>query len=429
MNEDLKVDEVYGITRDIPLNYVERESVDIKLLDNLSRRNHIVIFGSSKQGKTCLRKRCLDEDQCIVIQCLNNWGTYELNSAILKKAGYEIKLSSTKSVSGREKISASITGSLVAITSKITGSEEKEEKSESTSRTFDLEPEDPNDIISALESINFDKYIVLEDFHYLPVESQQNFSSSLKAFHESSNFCFIIVGVWLDENRLIVYNGDLTGRVISVNADNWEQNELEEVIDNGAELLNIHFTDRFKRELIDKCYDSVYIVQESCRIACKLQGIAETTTGTPPNIDINEETDVSEIIKGIVSQQDARYFSFLTKFSEGFQDTVLKMYGWLLYTILDANINILERGLNYRYIKDTLFDAHPRGNELNPGNLTKALKSISSLQAKKDIKPFILDYNESDRKLTIVDKGLYIWLDSKDPAELMELINIEDTYE
>jgi hypothetical protein len=98
---------------------------------------------------------------------------------------------------------------------------------------------------------HLNKYIVLEDFHYLSVETQKDFAVSLKAFHEQSSSCFIIVGVWLEENRLTVYNGDLTGRVISVNADKWSGEELEEVIHAGEALLNIQFSESFKQNLLE----------------------------------------------------------------------------------------------------------------------------------------------------------------------------------
>lgn len=52
------VDEVFGVSRDLPMNYVTRSDVDDKLIENLSRSAHIVIYGSSKQGKTSLRKFC-----------------------------------------------------------------------------------------------------------------------------------------------------------------------------------------------------------------------------------------------------------------------------------------------------------------------------------------------------------------------------------
>ena len=59
------LDEVYGISRDVPLNYIERESVDGAFRKNLRRGKHITIFGSSKQGKTCLRKHCLNISEYI----------------------------------------------------------------------------------------------------------------------------------------------------------------------------------------------------------------------------------------------------------------------------------------------------------------------------------------------------------------------------
>jgi len=63
------VDEVFGVSRNLPLNYVTRDTVDGKLIENLSRSSHIVICGSSKQGKTSLRKYCLRGTDYVVVSC------------------------------------------------------------------------------------------------------------------------------------------------------------------------------------------------------------------------------------------------------------------------------------------------------------------------------------------------------------------------
>lgn len=86
-----QLDDVYGISRDIPLNYVARDNVDEKFKNNLNRQKHITIFGSSKQGKTCLRKQCLKSEEYILVQCSNKWSLSDLNSNILKRAGYEFR--------------------------------------------------------------------------------------------------------------------------------------------------------------------------------------------------------------------------------------------------------------------------------------------------------------------------------------------------
>src|ERR1019366_8854251 len=82
------VDAVYGITRDIPLNYTPRPSVDELLIENLTREKHIIIYGSSKQGKTSLRKHCLKDTDYITVQCASRWTLEEILSNILKRAGF-----------------------------------------------------------------------------------------------------------------------------------------------------------------------------------------------------------------------------------------------------------------------------------------------------------------------------------------------------
>ena len=70
--EKKKIAHVFGVSRDLPLTYLERPYVDGKFLDNLTRDKHLVVYGGSKQGKTCLRKHCLESDDYIVVQCSNS---------------------------------------------------------------------------------------------------------------------------------------------------------------------------------------------------------------------------------------------------------------------------------------------------------------------------------------------------------------------
>ncbi len=420
-----KTNSVYGIARDFPLNYVERKEVDQKLIDNLTRDKHIVIYGSSKQGKTSLRKHCLQPDDYIMIQCSNRWSLVDIHSAILKGVGYQITQSVKKTAAGKHKVLASLEGGinlLNILKGTVTSELEENKSTETTLRNLELDPEDVNDIIASLKLIKFKKYIVLEDFHYLSTEAQKDFAVALKAFHEASEFCFIVIGVWLEENRLVVYNGDLTGRVIAVDADKWTWQELLKVIDDGANFLNISFTENFKSSLVQASYDSVYIVQEVCRKACIEEGINETQKQLRA---IGYNLDLSELVKSVVNQQSGRYTSFITQFAEGFQDTRLEMYKWLLYPILAADLRELQEGLSYAQIREVLQKHHPQKKELNPGNLTQALQSLASLQVKKDIKPIILDYDQTNRRLNVVDRGFFIWLANQDKKELLEAADLQ----
>jgi len=417
-----KASDVYGIGRDLPLNYVSRKSVDELLVSSLTRDKHLVIYGSSKQGKTSLRKHCLNESDYIVVHCSNKWSLSELHAAILKKVGFEITQSTTRTSTGRNKIVAAFKASLLGVGVEAAGEKERSLAEAVTKRPLELDPEDVNDIIKALEG--FSKYIVLEDFHYLPIETQKDFAVALKAFHEQSSLCFIVVGVWLEESRLTVYNGDLTGRVIGINADKWSNVELSEVIEAGEHLLNIRFTEPFKEELLSGCLDSVYIVQESCYQACAAQNIHFTQDA---QVEVGVGVDVQKIIREVVNQQTGRYNSFITQFAAGFQDTALQMYKWLLYPVLTATTEKLEEGLRYREMRDVLREHHPEGKALNLGNLTQALQATASLQVKKDIKPIVLDYDQTNLRLNVVDRGFLIWIENQDRKELLELADLPTT--
>jgi hypothetical protein len=414
-----KTSDVYGISRDQPLNYVSRKDIDEVLINNLTRDKHLVIYGSSKQGKTSLRKHCLKEEDYIVVHCSNKWSLADLHAAILKRVGFEVTQSTTRTATGKNKIIATIKANFMGTGAQASASREQSRSEATVTNPLELDPDDVNDIIKALQG--FDRYIVLEDFHYLPIETQKDFAVALKAFHEQSGLCFIIVGVWLEESRLTVYNGDLTGRVTAINADKWSQPELAEVISVGGTLLNIQFSDEFRDTLLKECLDSVYIVQEACYQACTKKGIHFTQDKF---ILIGEDLSPQDIIREVVNQQTGRYNSFITQFAAGFQDTSLQMYKWLLYPVLHADAASLERGLRYREMRDMLRLHHPEGTKLNLGNLTQALQATASLQVKKDIKPIVLDYDQTNLRLNVVDRGFLIWLENQDRKELLELAEL-----
>ncbi len=360
----------------------------------------------------------------INIQCLNHWKLTDIHLAILKKAGYQTTQSVKQTASGKQKVAASFEGivnffGLAGSKGTISSDTEQQKTTETLLENFDVDPDDVNDIIACWNAIKFQKYIVLEDFHYLDIDIQRDFAVVLKAFHEASKFCFIIIGVWLEENRLIVYNGDLTGRVIAVDADKWTSKELTQVIDEGAKLLNINFTEHFKTTVIKESYGSVYIVQEVCSQACDQEQVKETQSQFRT---IGGSLHVHHLIKSVVNQQNGRYMSFINQFSEGFQDTQLEMYKWILYPILSLGLKELQQGLTYARIREELQSCHPQGKNLNPGNLTQALKSTSSLQVKKGIKPIIIDYDQTNRRLNVVDRGFLIWLANQNIPELLAIV-------
>ncbi|MBA5247376.1 hypothetical protein H1R16_03770 [Marnyiella aurantia] len=410
--------DVFGIQREVPLNYVQREA-DTVFTDSLNRGHHIVIFGSSKQGKTCLRKKNLEDNEYITVHCDHRMDLYSLNVNILKQAGFTVQVSETKTINGKAKVKVGFGWDLFGKANFETEAE-GEKGNAKEYKPLELDPEDVNDVIKALKSMKFDKYIVIEDFHYLKDETQVDFAIELKAFHENSDITFIIVGVWLEENRLIALNGDLSGRIKSVNADEWTDENLMLLMQIGCDLLNIEIAEIYKKSLIEKSLNNVYIVQEVCYELCIENGVREQCE---EKIEINCG-NLDAIISKVISQHSGRYNNLITNISEGFQSTELEMHKWIMYAILKADIDRLEKGLKRSEINTLLQAEHPRKQDLNPGNLTQALKSIASLQVKKNTIPIIIDYDNSNLKLNIVDKGFLIWLSDQNIEELRQEIGL-----
>ena len=410
-----KTKDVFGIQRDLPLNYIVREADKI-LVDSLDRSHHVVIYGSSKQGKTSLRKRNLQEDQYIIVHCSNKWDIDQIHNNLLKQAGYELTLSESLTTSGKAKVKATFGWNLFTKAEAGAETEAGREK-EKITKTLDIDIEDVNDIIKALEEIKFDKIIVLEDFHYLKPETQKDFAIALKAFHENSKFTFLIVGVWLEENRLIALNGDLAGRVKSVNADAWTNEELNRLINDGEYLLNVTFDDETKKKLIAESLQNVYVVQEVCYHLCIENKINQTHEGDNFQLDCSK---FENFLDQVVSQHSGRYNKFISSLIEGFQPTELEMYKWILFAIIKAEESDLNIGLRRSELNEVIIQKHPRGGDLNPGNLTQALSSIASLQVRSGITPIIIDYDSTSKKINIVDKGFIIWLHNQDINEILK---------
>lgn len=134
--------------------------------------------------------------------------------------------------------------------------------------------------------------------------------------------------------------------------------------------------------------------------------------------------DIDKLIERVIFQHAGRYNKFITSFIDGFQATDLEMHKWILFSILTSPLEKLEIGLRRNEITKVLNDKHPKGENLNPGNLTQALNSIASLQIKKGITPIIIDYDTSNLRVNIVDKGFIIWLNNQNRNDVLESANL-----
>ncbi|WP_033928108.1 hypothetical protein [Vibrio cholerae] len=418
MESIVLVDEVFRTSRDLPQNYISRSHVDDLFVESLAKQTHIVVHGSSKQGKTSLRKKNLLESDYIVLTCSNNWNIADINESILKRAGYQITISESKTIKGTSKVSLSISLNDTKIGSDIS----MELAKQINKKNLELDLENTNDVIGALKEIDFNKYIVLEDFHYLKVDTQVDFSIALKAYHEESPLCFIIIGVWLEDDRLTTFNGDLAGRIVSINADEWLDENIDELFSVSEALLNISFSNGFKESVKQKCNGSIFLVQQLCMKVCETHGISKTQqelTEVAKNIDITEE------IKSVLNMHTGRFTKFLMDFSSGFQPTELELYKWILFALITIDEKYLLEGLPIQALKRQIQLAHPKKSEVSLKKLSGALNKAVDLQLANRTKPIVFEYDSNRSRVKVVDKSFLLWKQFQELPELLAYIDLE----
>jgi hypothetical protein len=95
-----RVEEVFGIRSKLVLSYIERTEVDQRFLEALRSDHHVVVYGSSKQGKTSLRQKHLPEQQCIIVRCSPRMTTLSLYQSVVRQSGARIQTIETETTSG-----------------------------------------------------------------------------------------------------------------------------------------------------------------------------------------------------------------------------------------------------------------------------------------------------------------------------------------
>ena len=350
----MRLNDVFGITAKKLETYVER-GADDDFKRCLQGRQHIVLHGSSKQGKTSLRKRYLNDNQAIAVSCQSDWDLPQMYLSILRRAGCQPKLIEERvgAAHGTVRLDLGVPGLGI----KLGG---KPKQYETVEYKYDgIDPNDPNDIIDGLKAIKFNKWIVVEDFHYLPPETQEKFAEHLKAFSDHSDIRFVLVAIWIGKNK-ITARGDLAGRVVAVDADYWPDMCLREVIARGENALNIEFPKSCKDEIIKVCGGSVFIVQDICNGLCQDQKIYEPQKGWRKT-SVGQVNAVGPILEQAINQLSPVYLTFLQGFAQGFKSAKLEMYKWILYAILTADIEKLKKGLTFDELERAIRKVHPNG--------------------------------------------------------------------
>jgi len=412
------LDKVFGISNEIVKSYIERPQVDSAFSNAVKNsKKQIIVYGASKQGKTALVQKHLSFSDNIVVHCSPKSVPADIYRAILRQAGINIKTSESKK-SGSE-TSTELTTKFKATIPFIGGGEfgpnfnnkESNGKDESY-KEIDFNLELPQDISELLKEVNCEKFIILENFHYLPEDVQRALAFDLRAFQELG-LRFVILGVWREKNRLIQFNGDLLDRMIEIPVEPWEKNDLIDIAKLGSEKLNIEFANQLLNTIVENAFDSVGVFQELLKYTCKFAGIEETQK------DFKKISDQSLFEKASAKKVDdyvVRHTRTLEAIAGGRRlnkpkDGKLPLFMpyYFVMAMLKIDFNQLVNGVTKGLIEETIKKNHHRPEDVRTSDSGYLVNSLAEIQAEKQISPPLFDYDRSSDRVKIVDSTFYFF--------------------
>lgn len=424
--ENHKTRDVFGVKSTLIKTYIEREAVDIKFKNAISDGNEVIVYGSSKQGKTTLILKHLPPERYIKIECSPQTDAIDIYKSILRQLNIGYIESETNSVNaehggkinGGLKIKIPFAGELGG------GSEINEvEKTGSSIKQMFIEYNLAlaQDVSELLLKHDLKKYIVLENFHYLSLEVQETLAYDLRVFQDH-HIIFIILGIWREANRLVQFNGDLLDRISEVPVEPWDSQDFIRVIRKGQELLNVDFSE-IENSIVSSAFDSIGVVQEICKQCCLVAQIEETQTETLRLSEDHLQQALRIKAKEYGIRHNRNFESFVDiarKTSNQSGKASLAFPYYFIKLVLTHNLDNIEKGLSRSYLLEEIRKIHHRQEDVRSGDLGAFLHNITQHQINKKIQPPFVDYDRGGRMLKIIDSSLYFYLRNCDREEMLD---------
>lgn len=426
----VRLDDVFGVSAKQVKSYIERLDVDDRFRDFLREDKHIIVYGSSKQGKTSLVSKHLPYNDHLLVSLTPKTAVLDIYQTILSQAGIKIKTNSTARSQSESELSF---GAKVAAILPLFGKGEAEtsgttKAGSSHDVTFEEVPvnlELPQHVADLLNRARVNKWVILENFHYLNDDIQRQLAFDLRAFQELG-VRFVILGVWREKNRMVQFNGDLLDRVAELPVEPWKETDFERVAAKGAGELNI----RFEQSLIDRAvgasFSSIGVFQELLKGICQEAGVSSRG---PFERAITQLAYLDSAIENKANDYASRHQRALEAIAAGHHSggqkgELLPLFlpYYLVRTILEAGFDGVANGITRSTLHERIRACHHRGADVRPSDMTNLLSGLANLQAAKSISPPIIDYDAQKRIIQVVDSTFYFFIKHANLAELLDAL-------
>lgn len=427
----MKLENVFGVSRDPVATYIERSAVDSTLAAALNETRQIIIYGSSKQGKTSLLQRHVPDNKRVTVHCGPTTTAEDIYRSFLRQRDVDI-VTETSSGTSRDmgtSISAKFTAMIpffgegsAETKGEVKAGARQDEKRKAIE--FNLaNAQDVGELLLRMDGTGF--FYVLENFHYLSDDVQRQLAFDLRTFEEMS-LRFVILGVWRERNRLVQCNGDLQDRIAEVPVEPWVDADFQRIVNEGARILRVTFSTEVTNEIFAQAHGSVAVVQELLKKFCERANITESIAEDQPVIRLADITMLQGAIEDKVAEYAARHIRSLESIAAGSrarrtteETSALFLPYHLVRVMVHRSYNELKDGVERKTLQELIQEEHATPDNVRTSDVTGMLSRLAMLQASQNIVPPLFDFDPGTRRIKVVDSTLYFFIDNCDPEEVM----------
>jgi hypothetical protein len=251
-----------------------------------------------------------------------------------------------------------------------------------------------------------ERTLVIEDFHYLPIDEQKRFAFDLKTLWDYGVFV-VVVGVWSTQNMMITLNPDLSERIEEISIA-WSPGELRRIFEKGCGHLGLRPTSGVSEALASIAYGSAGLMQKlALRYLDNELGIEEGILSGPERV-VDDSAKVGDAAMHIADQLNQLYQTFARRVSDGIRSrsNATGIYAHAMAVIMQASDEELSNGLSARQIYAL---AHKRQPRVQLSNLKAVLAKFPSLQVDAEGRGLVLAYDTQEEVVSVVDKQLLLY--------------------
>lgn len=291
---------VFTPTTAAKVNYIGRPDIEKELSRAIKiPGNQIVLYGHSGGGKTTLVRNVLEKENrnYIISSCIHGTTVNELIVNAFDKLNVFYASETTSKTSS--KISSSLKLAYQNIGATLSN-ETVEEVGQKHVRALPMQLtfERLGNFLGAAECV-----WVIEDFHKVIESEKQRLSDIMKAFVDIANdykkVKIIAIGAVATAREVVDYTPDIRSRIAEIKVPLLSDNEIKEIILNGANLLNITFEDKLVTETMSYANSLGSICHQLCYSHCEQMGIDSTRRS---NLNVKHVV-LTNSVKGYVSQK------------------------------------------------------------------------------------------------------------------------------